>query len=250
VPVIATPKIAAAIHAGNRRLGFAGSLLTLRLAAATTATPALPGGGPFVILPSWVVPRLKAGAAPNIELVMGPRLNSGDLTKALRRTLPNSEVVFRQAALAAQTGSPLVRSADTAFNLGVAAAVAVSIAAILLGLLLSGRDRTRVAAWLAALGMTRQQARRLAMLDALPLALIAVVGAELAGLVLGPIISPALNLSAFTGSGAAVPVRPDVLALVVPAAGVVILVSVITAAQSALTRRRTKTGVLRLDEGR
>jgi len=250
VPVIATPKIAAAIHAGNRQLGFAGSLLTLRLAATTTATPALPGGGPFVILPSWVVPRLKTGATPNIALVIGPRLNSGDLTRALRRTLPGSEVAFRQAALAAETGSPLVRSADISFDQCVVAAVAVSIAAILLGLLLSGRDRTRVAAWLAALGMTRRQARRLAMLDALPLALIAVVGAVLAGAALGPIIAPALNLSAFTGSAAVVPVPPDVLALAVPAAGVIILVSVITAAQSALTRRRTRTGVLRLDEGR
>jgi putative ABC transport system permease protein len=250
VPVIATPKIAAAIRAGNRQLGFADSLLTLRLAGTTTASPALPGGGPFVIIPSWVVPRLKAGAAPNIELVIGPRLNAGDLARALRRTLPDSELAFRQAALAAETGSPLVRSADIAFDLCVVAAVAVSIAAILLGLLLSGRDRTRVAAWLAALGMTRRQARRLAMLDALPLALIAVVGAVLAGAALGPIIAPALNLSAFTGSSATVPVQPDLLALAVPAAGVVILVSVITAAQSALTRRRTRIGVLRLDEGR
>ena len=250
VPVIATPKIAAAIRRGNDRLGFAGSLLTIRLAGTTTATPALTGGGPFVILPSWAVPRLKGGAPPNIELVIGPRLSSGDLTKALRHTLPDSEVVFRQAVLAAVAGSPLVRSADIAFDLGVAAAVAVSIAAILLGLLLSGRDRTRMAAWLTALGLTRRQARRLAMLDALPLALIAVVGAVLAGAALGPIISPALNLSVFTGSTAGVPVRPDVLALVIPAAGVIILVSVITAAQSALTRRRTRTGVLRLDEGR
>jgi putative ABC transport system permease protein len=250
VPVIATPKVAAAIRAGHRQLGFAGSLLTVRLAATTTATPALPGGGPFVILPSWLAPRLADGATPNIALVVGPRLDSGDLARVLRRTLPDSEVVFRQAALDAETGSPLVRSADVAFDLGVATAVALSIAAILLGLLLSGRDRTRVAAWLAALGMTRRQARRLAMLDALPLALIAVVGAELAGAVLGPIISPALNLSAFTGSAAAVPVRPDALALVIPAAGAIVLVSVITAVQSALTRRRTRTGVLRLDEGR
>lgn len=250
VPVIATPKIAAAIRAGNRQFGFAGSVLNLRLAGVTTATPALTSGGPFVIMPSWVVPRLPDGAAPNIELVMGPQLNSGALAKALRRTLPDSEVDLRQAALAAQTGSPLVRSADLVFDLGVAAAVALSIAAILLGLLLSGRDRTRVSAWLAALGMTRRQARRLAMLDALPLALIAVVGAVMAGAVLGPIISPALDLSAFTGSTATVPVQPDVLALVIPAAGVIVLVSVITAAQSALTRRRTRTGVLRLDEGR
>jgi putative ABC transport system permease protein len=248
--VVATPEAAAAIRAGNRRLGFAGSLLTVRLAAVTTSTPALPGGGPFVIMPSWAEPRLKAGAPPNIELVIGPQLGSAALAKTLRRALPDSEVVFRQTALATETGSPLVHSSDVAFDLCVAAAVAVSVAAVLLGLLLSGRDRTRVAAWLAALGMTRRQARRLAMLDALPLALIAVVGAELAGLALGPIIAPALNLSAFTGSAAAVPVRPDVPALVAPAAGAVILVSAITAAQSALTRRRTRTGVLRLDEGR
>jgi putative ABC transport system permease protein len=250
VPVVATPKVATAIRNGNRQFGFAGSLLTLRPAATITATPGLPGGGPFVILPSWVVPRLKAGAAPNIDLVMGSRLNAAYLAKTLRRTLPGSEVQFRQAVLAAQTRSPLVRSADAGFTEGVAAAVAVTVAAILLGLLLSGRDRTRVAAWLTALGMTRRQARRLAMLDALPLALIAVVGAELAGLAVGPIIAPALDLSAFSGTGAAVPVRPDVVALVAPAAGAVILVSVITAAQSALTRRRTRTGVLRLDEGR
>lgn len=250
VPVVATPKVAAAIRHGNLRLGFAGSLLMLRLAAITTATPGLPGGGPFVIMPSWAEPRLKAGAPPNIDLVIGSRLNPGDLAKALRRTLPASEVAFRQTALAAQTGSPLVRGADVAFDLGAAAAVAVSVAAILLGLLLSGRDRTRVAAWLAALGMTRRQARRLAMLDVLPLALIAVVGGELAGIALGPVIAPALNLSAFTGSGAAVPVRPDLAALIAPAAGAVILVSALAAAQSALTRRRTRTGVLRLDEGR
>jgi putative ABC transport system permease protein len=250
VPVVATPEVAAAIRKGNRQLGFAGSLLTVRLAGTTTATPGLPGGGPFVIVPSWAEPRLKAGAPPNIDLIIGSPLNHGDLASALRRTLPASEVTFRQAALAAQTGSPLVRGADVAFDLGVAAAVALSIAAILLGLLLSGRDRTRVAAWLAALGMTRPQARRLAMLDVLPLALIAVVGGELAGLALGPLIAPALNLSAFTGSSAAVPVQPDLPALIAPAAGAVILVSALTLAQSALTRRRTRTGVLRLDEGR
>jgi putative ABC transport system permease protein len=250
VPVVATPRVAAAIRHGNHRLGFAGTLLTLRLAATTTATPGLPGGGPFIILPSWAEPRLKAGAPPNIDLVIGSRLDAGDLARVLRRALPASEVSYRRAALAAQTGAPLVRGADVAFDLGVAAAVALSVAAILLGLLLSGRDRTRVAAWLAALGMTRRQARRLAMLDVLPLALIAVVGGELAGLALGPIIAPALNLSAFTGSGAALPVRPDPAALIAPAAGAVILVAALTAAQSALTRRRTAAGVLRLDEAR
>jgi len=250
VPVVASPAAAAAIAKGDTQFAFASSVLTLRLAATVTAAPGLANEGPFVILPSWVAPRLRAAAPPNIELVTGAHLSVAGLRRALARTLPSSELMSRQLTLAAQTGSPLVRSADIAFSECVAAAVAVSIAAVLLGLLLSGRDRTRVAAWLGALGMTRRQARRLAMLDALPLALIAVLGAELAGAVLGPIIAPALDLSVFTGSAAPVPVTPDVVALVAPAAAAVVLVVAVTAAQSALTRRRTMIGVLRLDEDR
>ena len=130
------------------------------------------------------------------------------------------------------------------------AGAACCAAAVLLGLLLSGCDRTRLAAWLAALGMTGRQARRLAVLDALPMLLIAVVGAELAGAVLGALIGPGLDLSAFTGSGAPVSVQPDAVALILPPAGLIVLVAAITVGQSMLTRRRTKTGVLRLDEGR
>ncbi len=167
-----------------------------------------------------------------------------------RRTLPAGQILSRQAVLTAKTQLPSVRESNLAFELCVAAAVAVSIAAVLLGLLLSGRDRTRVAAWLAALGMTGRQARRLAMLDALPLVLIAVLGAEVAGAVLAPTVAPALDLSVFTGSSAAVPVRLDAMSMIAPAVAAIVLVVVITAAQNTLTRRRTKTGVLRLDEGR
>jgi len=203
-----------------------------------------------VILPSWARPMLKAATPPNVLLATGSAINVRDLRAALAHTLPASVLVSRQAVLAAKTQLPSVQAANTAFELCVAATVAVSIAAVLLGLLLSGRDRTRVAAWLAALGMTGRQARRLAMLDALPLVLIAVLGAEVAGAVLAQTIAPALDLSVFTGSSAAVPVRVDALSMIAPAVAAIVLVVVITAAQNTLTRRRTKTGVLRLDEGR
>ena len=215
-----------------------------------TQTPGLPGGGTFVILPSWAQGMLKAATPPNIMLVTGSAINDRDLHAALARTLPASEVELRQAVLTAKTELPSVQSSNNAFVLCVAATVAVSIAAVLLGLLLSGRDRTRVAAWLAALGMTSRQARRLAMLDALPLVLIAVLGAEVAGAVLAQTVAPALDLSVFTGSSAAVPVRVDAVSMIAPAVAAIILVVIITAAQNTLTRRRTKTGVLRLDEGR
>jgi len=250
VPVLASPQVAAVLKRGTAQLAFASSQIPVRLAAPIAQTPALPGGGPFVILPSWAKGLLRAGAPPNIVLATGASINFHDLKKVLARTMPRSQVTSRQAALAAITHSPSVRGADIAFELCVAAAVAVSTAAVLLGLLLSGRDRTRVAAWLTALGMTSRQARRLAVLDALPLVLIAVVGAVLAGSVLAQVVAPAIDLSVFTGSAAAVPVTPNPVAVGAPAAGAVVLVVAITTAQSALTRRRTTTGVLRLDEGR
>jgi putative ABC transport system permease protein len=250
VPVLASPQVAAVLKHETGHLAFASSVISVRLAAPIARTPALPGGGPFVIVPSWAQGLLRAGVPPNIVLATGASINFHDLAKVLRQTMPRSQVTSRQAALAAIAHSPSVHGADVAFELCVAAAVAVSTAAVLLGLLLSGRDRTRMAAWLTALGMTSRQARRLAVLDALPLVLIAVVGAMLAGSVLAQIVAPAIDLSVFTGSTAAVPVTPDLVALTAPAAGAVVLVAVITAVQSALTRRRTTTGVLRLDEGR
>jgi putative ABC transport system permease protein len=250
VPVLATPKVAAVLGHGTGQLAYAGSEISIRVAATVRQTPALPGGGLSVIMPSWVAPMLKAGAPPNIMLVTGTGVSGRSLKRALARTQPDSLVESRQAVLAALARSPSVRGADVAFDLSVVAAIGVSVAAVLLGLLLSGRDRTRVSAWLTALGMTGRQARRLAVLDSLPLVLIAVVGALLAGSVLAQVVAPAIDLSVFTGSTAAVPVSTDLLALAAPAAGAVVLVALITAAQSVLTRRRTTTGVLRLDEGR
>jgi putative ABC transport system permease protein len=249
VPVIASPVVATAIKKGASQLAFASSTLTVRLAGIADHTPGLPDSGPFVILPSWASRSLQAATAPNVMLATGP-VNVRDMRRTLARIMPGGQLDSRQEVLTAKTQLPSVLESNIAFEWCLVAAVAVSIAAVLLGLLLSGRDRTRLAAWLAALGMTGRQARRLALLDALPLVLIAVLGAEVAGAVLAQTIAPALDLSVFTGSSAAVPVRPDAVSMIAPALAAIVLVAIITSAQNALTRRRTKTGVLRLDEGR
>jgi putative ABC transport system permease protein len=142
-----------------------------------------------------------------------------------------------------------VHASDVALEEAAAASAACAAAAVLLGVLLTGRDRTRIGVWLTAMGMTARQARRLALLDALPLLIVAILGGELASLALGPLIGPGLDLSAFTGSSTPVPLRPDLVALIAPAAGALILIMVAAAVQNALIRRRTST-VIRLDEGR
>ena len=250
VPVIASPRVAAAMRRGASSIVFANITLRLQLAGTAEIMPALPGSKTFIIMPSWVVHRLKAAVPPDRLLLTGAHIDMPALRAALARTLPHNVLVSRAALLAATASSPSVQGADVLFDLCVAAAIACSIAAVLLGLLMSARERTRLAAWLAALGMTDRQNRRLAMMDALPMLLIAVVGGGLAGLLLGPLIAPALDLSAFTGSNLAVPVQPDLLALIAPGAVVLALVMLMTTAQSLLTRRRMVAGVLRLEEGR
>jgi len=248
VPVIASPGVAAAMGTGPRRLAFASSQLTVRVVATAGSTPALPGGGSFLILPSWASPRLAASTAADAMLLTGSAIDVPALRAVVARVLPGGQVVSRAAVLAAAAASPAVRGSDLALDLSAAAAAACGAAAVLLGVLLAGRDRTRLGVWLTAMGMTSRQARRLALLDALPLLLIAIAGGELAGLAAGPLIGPGLDLSAFTGSSAPVPVRPDLVALIAPAAGAVILIIAAAMGQNALIRSRAA-AVLRLDDG-
>jgi putative ABC transport system permease protein len=252
VPVIASPAVAAAMRSGTGVLGFAGTELSVRVAATVSSTPALPAGGSFVIMPSWVASRLADSVAPDTVLISGPAVNIRDLQAVAARTAPGSLVVSRAAVLQATANTPLVSGSDLLLEESAGAGAACAVAAVLLGLLLSGRDRTRLGAWLTAMGMTARQGRRLAVLEALPLLLVAILGAEIAGVALGPLIGPGLVLSAFTSSNAPVPLQPDLVALIVPAVGAVILITVAAIGQSVLTRRRSTgtTGVLRLDEGR
>jgi len=248
VPAIASPNVAAAIRAGSRRLAFDGADLPLRVAATESSTPALPGGGSFVILPAWVNSRLIGSTTPNTMLLTGAHIDMRALRAVVARALPGGQITSRAAALQAAADSPMVHGSDLALEEAAGAAAACAVAAVLLGVLLTGRDRTTLGVWLTAMGMTARQARRLALLDALPLLLVAILGGELASLALGPLISPGLDLSAFTGSSAPVSLRPDLVTLIAPAAGALILILLTAAGQNALNRRRAG-AVLRLDEG-
>jgi putative ABC transport system permease protein len=202
-----------------------------------------------VIVPAWASDRLIGNTTPTTMLLTGAHIDFRALRAVVARKLPGGLITSRAAALQAVADSPTVHGSDLALEEATAAAAACAVAAVLLGVLLSGRDRTRLGVRLTAMGMTARQARRLALLDALPLLLVAILGGELASLALGPLIGPGLDLSAFTGSNAPVGLRPNVVALTAPAAGALILIMAAAAAQNALIRRRTP-AVLRLDEGR
>jgi putative ABC transport system permease protein len=249
VPVIASPAVVTAARSAVAQVGVAGSQLTVRVVATAASTPALPGGGRFVIVPAWAASGLHASVAPNTMLLMGAGVSIKDLRAVAKRVLPGSQVISRAAVLQADANKPLVSGSGLVFSEATGAAAGCAVAAVLLGLLLSGRDRARLATWLAAMGMTGRQGRRLAVLDSLPLLLVAILGAEIASLALGPLFGSALVLSPFTGTNTPVPLRPDLAALTLPAAGALILIMATAAGRYALNRRRAAS-LLRLDEGR
>jgi hypothetical protein len=59
------------------------------------------------------------------------------------------------------------------------------------------------------------------------------------------VVGSAIDLSAFTGTNASVEFAPDVLALALPAVGILVLALVALVAEARATRRRGVTGMLR-----
>jgi hypothetical protein len=86
----------------------------------------------------------------------------------------------------------------------------------------------------------------LVLLMALPAVLAAFAAAAVCALVLPALVSPALDLSVFTGPGAPVTYRPDLPALGVPCLVILALMGVILVAETSRSRRHGVTGLLRV----
>ena len=196
-----------------------------------------------MILPDWALSRV---IPPSLLLVTGVHLDQNALAMTVHRELPNATITFRSAALAALASSPLQRGANAVFAVGVVAAAGFSVLIVLLSLALEARDRDLALARLAAMGLGNGQAARLVVLEALPVVLAAVAAGAVCGWALAPLTGSALDLSVFTGSAASVPVRFDVAALAVPAAGLVVLALVVLFLQALLARHRGTTRALRI----
>ena len=233
VTAVASPSVAASFHAGTVKLATgAVRTVSLRVAATTAGTPALPGQDTFLIMPSWAL-----RGAPSMLLLTGNGLDQQGLRTVVRQRLPHASVSLRSAALAALAGSPLQRGAVSAFALGVAAAAGFSALIVLLSLAVEARDRAVALARLAAMGLASAQARRMVAFEALPVLLAAVLAGAACGWVLAPLTGPSLNLSVFTGGAVSVPVRADVVSLLAPAAGLLVLALAVLFAQTLRVRR-------------
>jgi putative ABC transport system permease protein len=82
----------------------------------------------------------------------------------------------------------------------------------------------------------------------LPAILAAAVGGTVCALALVPVVRPAIDLSAFTGTPVAVPLRAEPLAIVVAAVGLLVLAVLTLTIQNRLARSRGTAQALRVGQ--
>jgi putative ABC transport system permease protein len=234
IPVLASPQAAAYLGAqGGSAIAPQGGLpaLRVRVAGQLPSTPALPGGGPFILLP---LPAIGSASTPvvNQMLLTGPSIDMARLRAAVRATMPGTDapvITTRSQALQELAGAPLQQGTFVLFTLVIGFAAALALAVLLLELALSAADRELTMARLATMGLAEGQRLRLTVIEVLPAVAASAVAAAGCAVVLPGLVAPAVDLSVFTGSQAPVPLRPDYASFALPLAGL-LLVTVIALA--------------------
>jgi len=237
-PVLASPQAAADLAApGNDSIfaqqGLPG--LRVRITGELASTPALPGGGAFIVLPQSAI-----GAAHPVDLMLlnGPSINMTRLRALAQATTGSAELLIstRSAALQQLAGAPLQQGTFLIFALAIGYAIALALAVVLLQLALGAPDREVILARLATMGLPERRRGLLAAVEVLPAIAAAAVAAIGCAIALPQVVDPALNLSVFTQSQVPVPLQPDAASFALPLAGLA-LVTVIALGYEVRSRR-------------
>jgi putative ABC transport system permease protein len=256
-PVLASPAAAAALGTGTVTLTTQeqNRPLNVRIAGTLSSTPALPAtptgtaSYSFIIMPLAAVKSSATPAAPvlaNEILLTGPGIDRTRLTAVVHQHLNGGEISLRADVLAGLTGAPLQHGAVTVITLAVVAAAGLGLAVMLLELALGAAERELTLARLAVMGLGRRQRARVVALELLPAVIAAAVAALACAFVLPPVIRPVIDLSVFTGSATVVPLVPDVPAVVLPLAGLLVLAAVSLGIEIWAGRRRGVASSLRV----
>ena len=245
VPVLASPAAVAILAGAPAELFslYPMGPFKVRIAGTLASTPALPGGGAFVVMALQTLPGLYGQPQPNRVLVTGPAIDDAQLTAVANKVIPGNITTFRTTVLAGLNSSPLQHGAAVIIVLTIAATAAFGLFIVVLGLALGSYERELTLARLTVMG--HERATGLVMAEALPAVLAAVVAGAACALVLPRLIGSSIDLSAFTGTGAPVQFQPDVTSFALPAAAIVVLAVAALTAESRSLRRHGVADMLR-----
>jgi putative ABC transport system permease protein len=250
IPVLASPRAAAALGGSGGGTVSAGGLpaLRIRVSGELKSTPALPAGGAFIVLPLSAI--RGAGEPPpvNLMLLTGPSIDMAGLNAAVLATTPGADapvVITRSLALRELTGAPLQQGTFLLFTLAIVFAAALALAVMLLELALSTADRELTMVRLATMGLTEGQRVRLAALEVLPAIAASAVAAVACAIALPRLVAPAIDLSEFTHSQTPVPLRPDFASFLLPLAGLLVITVIVLTCEIRSGRGRSIAAALR-----
>ena len=240
-PVLASPQAAAelATPADDIIYGQEGlPQLRVKVVGELAATPAMPSGGAFIVLPQSAI----GSAHPvNLTLLDGAGINMARLRAIVAANATNTTqapvISTRSAALQELTGAPLQQGTFLLFALAIGYAVALALAVLLLQLALGAPDREVILARLATMGLPERRRGLLAAVEVVPAIAAAAVGAVGCAIALPQVVDPALNLAVFTQSQVPAPLRPDAASFGLPLAGL-LLVTLIALGYEVRSRRR------------
>jgi len=245
VPALLSPAARAILGPGSR-LWVTGHQLRIRVAGTVAGIAGAPAGSQFAVLPRWALGKQAPG--PTVMAIVGPRLDSAALIRTARRAVPGAQITLRSRLLAAISGAPLPHGGFVTFAQGTIAAGAFSLLTLLLTLVLSARSRELTLARLATMGLGPAQSRRITAVEILPAILAAAVGGTACALALVPLVGPAVNLAAFTGTPVTVPLNADPVAIAAAAGGLLLLAGVALTIETRLARGRGAIQALRVGE--
>ncbi|MEU6393159.1 FtsX-like permease family protein [Streptomyces sp. NPDC046939] len=223
---VVSPSMADLARGGRIDLWMNGEDVTLRVAAVRATTPAL--SDDFLIVDRAALTRAtRAPNHPTTLLLMGR--STGIDAAALRAAAAPDRLSVRLRATerARYTDSPLQTGATGVYVAAVAAGAGFAALALLLALARAAPERLALLARLRTMGLTRREARRLLILEALPQALLAAAGGTLTSWAAIRLLSPGLDLTglalAQTPGASAHQLSTDPLSLFLPAMAVVVL---------------------------
>ena len=134
------------------------------------------------------------------------------------------------------TAAPLQQGTFLLFSLAIGCAAALALAVMLLELALGTADREVTMARLATMGLTERQRAGLAALEVVPAVAASAVAVVACAVIVPGLVAPAIDLSAFTQSQAAVPLRPDLASFILPLAGLLVVTVIALAYEIRLVR--------------
>jgi putative ABC transport system permease protein len=185
---------------------------------------------------------------PTAMFLRAPESALDEIDATLSQQSFSARLTSRDKEYAKVHDSPLISGVEGGFKIGLVLAGAYSALAVVIALTITAGARARDLAFLRTMGLSRDQAIGLTIVEQLPLVVLALAAGTALGVAVARLIEPGVDLQAFTGEGLPVELRINWINISLLGIGLVVTVAVAVAFTSSLSRRASLGQALRLGD--